>query len=62
MPHIYQKFMFKKISLKYYNKRKFIFEIMVLKFVCHQSYIHFCNKIKRIKSNVQCFCSNNGFY
>jgi hypothetical protein len=34
---------------------------MVLKFLCLQSYINFCNKSKRIEFNVT-ICNNNVFY
>jgi len=34
---------------------------MVLKFLCLQPYINFCNKSLKIELNVTMFCSNNGF-
>jgi len=34
---------------------------MVLKFICLQPYINFCNKSLKIELNVTMFCNNNGF-
>jgi len=61
MPHIYQTLMFQQNIFKISQPKKFTFELMVLKFVCLQPYINFCNKSLKIELNVTMFCSNNGF-